>query len=106
MAGQAARPQRLPSWLRVKLPSGEGSEGYAATRGLLTDLHLHTVCQSAKCPNIFECFSKRVATFLVLGHVCTRNCAFCNITPGRTEPLDPGEPARVAEAAARLGTRS
>ncbi len=68
----------------------------------MDDLRLNTVCQSAKCPNKWECFSRNVATFLIMGSVCTRNCAFCNITPGKTEPLEPDEPERVAEAARRL----
>lgn len=70
---------------------------------MLRDLNLNTVCCSAKCPNEFECFSRSVATFLVMGPVCTRNCAFCNITPGAPAPLDEKEPERVAEASARLG---
>lgn len=90
---------RIPPWLRIKLPS---SENFSCTSGLIEDLNLNTVCQSAKCPNKWECFSKNVATFLVMGHICTRNCAFCNITSGDLDPLDPTEPARVAEAAKRL----
>lgn len=93
---------RIPEWLRVKLPS---DPAFARTGGLLRDLGLNTVCQGAKCPNIYECFSRNVATFLIMGRHCTRSCAFCNIGAGRVEPLDPGEPARVAEAAARLGLR-
>ena len=91
---------RLPPWLRVSLPRGRG---FADTRGLLDDLALNTVCQSARCPNCFECFSKGTATFLIMGRVCTRNCAFCNITPGQAAPLDPDEPRRLAEAVVRLG---
>jgi len=90
---------RIPPWLRIKLPQGEN---FASTAGLVADLHLNTVCQSAKCPNKWECFSRNVATFLIMGAVCTRNCAFCNITPGRPAPLEPDEPDRVAEAAHRL----
>lgn len=93
---------RIPEWLRVTLPS---DPAFARTGSLLRDLGLNTVCQGAKCPNIYECFSRNVATFLIMGRHCTRACAFCNIGPGRVEPLDPGEPARVAEAAARLGLR-
>lgn len=96
------RPLRIPKWLRVKLP---GDPAFAGTRGLLDDLKLNTVCQGAKCPNIYECFSKHVATFLIMGRTCTRGCAFCNIGEGAVEPLDPGEPARVAEAARRLALR-
>ena len=90
---------RIPPWLRVKLPS---NGNYSCTSGLIEDLNLNTVCQSAKCPNKWECYSKNVATFLIMGRICTRNCAFCNITPGDLETIDPGEPARVAEAAKRL----
>ena len=78
---------------------------YTATRDLVKDLNLHTVCQSAKCPNMFECFSEHTATFLVMGATCTRTCAFCNIESGTILPLDPSEPARVAEAARRLGLK-
>jgi lipoyl synthase len=93
---------RIPPWLRVKLPTGRT---FASTRGLLDDLRLNTVCQSARCPNTWECFSHSVATFLILGRECTRNCAFCNINPGAPEPLDDDEPRRVAEGAARLGLK-
>ncbi len=66
---------------------------------------MNTVCRSARCPNIFECYSRKVATFLILGRQCTRGCAFCNIGPGRPEPVDPDEPARVSEAVGRLGLK-
>lgn len=95
----SAKPLRIPKWLRRDLPEGRTFSG---TSGLIEDLHLNTVCQSAKCPNKWECFSKNVATFLIMGAICTRNCAFCNITSGDLELLDPTEPARVAEAARRL----
>lgn len=91
---------RIPPWLRVNLPR---DPAFAATEALTRDLNLNTVCTGAKCPNKWECYSRHVATFLVLGAVCTRNCAFCNIHPGRTEPPDRDEPHRVAEAVARLG---
>ncbi len=93
------KPLRIPPWLRIKLPS---NENFSCTSGLIDDLRLNTVCQSAKCPNKWECFSRNVATFLVMGSICTRNCAFCNIEPGDLAPLDPSEPDRVAEAARRL----
>lgn len=93
---------RIPPWLRIKLPS---NENFSNTSDLIGDLRLNTVCQSAKCPNKWECFSKNVATFLVMGAICTRNCAFCNITSGDLEPLDPTEPSRVAEAARRLALK-
>lgn len=86
----------------MKLPQGKQ---FSCTAGLLDDLGLNTVCQSAKCPNTFECFSRNVATFLVMGTKCTRNCAFCNIHPGKPQPLDDTEPERVAEGAARLGLK-
>ncbi len=69
----------------------------------MDELHLHTVCRSAKCPNMFECFSKHTATFLILGSACTRNCTFCNIEHGHAPSPDPDEPVRVAQAAQRLG---
>ena len=84
------------------MPTGKA---FRATESLISDLDLHTVCRSAKCPNAFECFSKNVATFLIMGDVCTRNCAFCNIATGRPAPLDPSEPERLAEAASRLNLR-
>lgn len=90
---------RIPQWLRVKIPC---NNTYSATRELVKDLNLHTVCQSAKCPNMFECFSEHTATFLIMGDTCTRNCAFCNIEDGTIAPIDPSEPSRVAEASKRL----
>lgn len=93
---------RIPPWLRVKLPR---DKGFACTSSLLRDLDLNTVCQGARCPNTWECFSRSVATFLILGKECTRNCAFCNINPGRQLPPDFDEPRRVAEGAARLGLK-
>jgi len=93
---------RIPPWLRIKLPSGGRCGG---TARLLADLRLNTVCQSARCPNTFECFGASVATFLIMGRTCTRNCAFCNIEGGSPEPLEPDEPERVSEAVRRLGLR-
>jgi lipoic acid synthetase len=87
----------------VNLPSGPA---FAATNRLLADLELSTVCQGAKCPNMFECFGRGVATFMILGSACTRTCAFCNIDeidPGDLAPPDPGEPWRIARAARTLG---
>ncbi len=86
----------------MKLPQ---DKNFACTSGLIEDLGLNTVCQSAKCPNTFECFGKKVATFLIMGTNCTRDCAFCNIHPGKIEPLDSTEPARVAKASQRLGLK-
>lgn len=96
------KPLRIPPWLRIKLPK---DNTFTGTRELLADLELNTVCQSAKCPNCWECFGKNVATFMIMGTVCTRNCAFCNISPGHVSPLDAGEPARIAQAASRLQLR-
>ncbi len=87
---------RIPPWLRVKLPC---SHTFSDTRALVEGLDLHTVCHSAKCPNMFECFSRKTATFLILGNTCTRNCAFCNIGGGIILAPDPEEPARVGKAA-------
>ncbi len=90
---------RLPPWLRISLPK---TGCFGQTDGLVKDLNLHTVCRSARCPNIFECYSRNTATFLILGGVCSRSCAFCNIGAGELGPLDPDEPQRVAQAAAEL----
>lgn len=95
-------PVRKPPWLKLKLPSGPE---YEQVRSLIRSGALHTVCQEARCPNQWECFSHRTATFLILGGRCTRNCLFCAVEHGPSEPPDPGEPARVAEAAATLGLR-
>ena len=91
-----------PSWLRRKLPSGPQ---YERIRSMIGKGQLHTVCQEANCPNQFECFSARTATFLILGATCTRNCRFCNIEDGQPGPIDPDEPRRVAEAAAEMNLR-
>lgn len=93
---------RLPPWLHKRIPAGGSLE---TTRKLLEELQLNTVCQSALCPNLGECFARRTATFMILGKVCTRNCRFCAVEGGRPEPVDPDEPRRVAVAAARLGLR-
>ena len=92
---------RIPPWLRVKLPC---SHTFSDTRALVEGLDLHTVCHSAKCPNMFECFSRKTATFLILGNTCTRNCAFCNIGGGIILAPDPEEPARVGKAATDVGS--
>lgn len=93
---------RKPDWLRAKLPSGPG---YQATRRLVEDNRLHTVCQSAQCPNIGECWSRGTATVMILGNICTRSCNFCAIQVGRPTEYDLGEPARVAEAVQKMGLR-
>jgi lipoic acid synthetase len=93
---------RKPSWLRAKVPSGPG---YQAVRQLVDANRLHTVCQSAKCPNLGECWARGTATLMILGNICTRSCNFCAIETGRPTKLDLGEPARVAEAVATMGLR-
>ncbi len=93
---------RKPSWLRAKLPSGPG---YAATRRLVDGHRLHTVCQSAQCPNLGECWSRGTATLMILGNICTRSCTFCAIATGRPTELDLGEPARVAAAVATMNLK-
>jgi lipoyl synthase len=92
--------QRKPAWIRVKAPN---SAIYHETRALMRRLDLHTVCEEAACPNIGECWSKKHATMMILGDVCTRACAFCNVATGLPDKLDPHEPARVGEAVAALG---
>lgn len=86
---------KKPSWLKRTLPRGPG---YEEIRSLLNDRRLHTVCQEARCPNIWECFSCGTATFLIMGDRCTRNCRFCAVTQGQPEAPDIEEPERVAEA--------
>ncbi|MDD2324720.1 MAG: lipoyl synthase [Alphaproteobacteria bacterium] len=89
-----------PDWLRVRSPA---SFGYAKTLELIEGLHLNTVCQEAACPNIAACWKRKHAAFMIMGDVCTRACAFCNVATGKPKPLDAGEPERLAEAAARMG---
>ncbi len=91
---------RKPDWIRVKAP---GSAIYAETQKLVRDKKLVTVCEEASCPNIGECWSKKHATFMIMGDTCTRACAFCNVKTGKPDALDAGEPLRVAEAIAAMG---
>jgi lipoic acid synthetase len=91
---------KKPDWIRVKAPV---SPGYVATRTIVRDNKLHTVCEEAGCPNIGECWEKKHATFLIMGDICTRACAFCNVKTGLPNALDAHEPEHVAEATARLG---
>ncbi|HTL16075.1 MAG TPA: lipoyl synthase [Patescibacteria group bacterium] len=97
----STRP-RLPEWLRIRLPT---TDGFAHTRALLDELKLHTVCQSARCPNHWECWSKGTATFMIAGDRCTRACGFCAVTTAKPFPLEPDEPNRVAEATRRMGLK-
>ena len=92
--------QRKPDWIRVKAP---GSKAYGETRQLMRDLGLNTVCEEAACPNIGECWTKKHATVMILGDVCTRACAFCNVKTGMPRKVDPLEPEHVAVAATKLG---
>lgn len=92
--------QRKPDWIRVKAPV---SKEYKATRKIVEDHQLVTVCQEAACPNIGECWAKKHATFMIMGEICTRACAFCNVSTGRPNALDPFEPYRIADAVEKLG---
>lgn len=90
---------RLPEWLRIKLPT---SDTFSHTRSLLDELKLHTVCESAKCPNHWECWSKGTATFMIAGDRCTRACGFCAVSTAKPFALEADEPGRVAEATRRM----
>ena len=91
--------QRKPAWIRVKAP---GSKAYHETRKIVRDQGLVTVCEEASCPNIGECWSKKHSTFMIMGDICTRACAFCNVRTGKPEPLDASEPEKVAQAVATM----
>jgi lipoic acid synthetase len=93
---------RKPEWLRVRAP---GSGQYNETKGIVREHKLHTVCEEAACPNIGECWSQKHATMMIMGEICTRACAFCNVTTGLPTQLDPDEPRRVAEAVAKMGLK-
>ena len=97
---QFVRPREpKPEWLKVRAP---GSENYLRLKGIMKDLHLNTVCEDAHCPNIGECWHHGTATFMILGDVCTRACAYCAVAHGRPASLDLDEPGRVAEAVERM----
>src|SRR5271168_3594585 len=93
-------PAPKPEWLRARAPVGEN---FHDLKRLARSLGLHTVCESAHCPNIGECWSQKSATFMMLGNLCTRRCGFCAVPKGRPEPIDFDEPRRVAYAVAQLG---
>ena len=95
----ATTRRRLPEWLRLQLPT---SQSFNRTRALLNELKLHTVCESAKCPNHWECWSKGTATFMIAGDRCTRACGFCAVATAKPLALEIDEPARVAEATRRM----
>ncbi len=94
--------KRLPPWLKKRLPKQDTVQD---VRTLIDDLDLNTVCQSARCPNLNECWSHKAATFMIMGDICTRTCRFCTVPKGKPLPLDADEPANAAEAAARLDLR-
>jgi len=100
--GRPARRRRLPPWFRVQAP---GSRTYLDLKKVVDEHRLHTVCESARCPNIGECWGARTATFMILGDICTRRCGFCAVKTGRPEGLDTDEPYRVARAVRSLGLR-
>jgi lipoyl synthase len=92
----------IPEWIKVRIHEGEN---FKELKQLVHDRRLHTVCEEARCPNIFDCWNRRTATFMILGDVCTRACRFCAVTSGRPTELDIGEPLRVAESVAQLSLR-
>ncbi len=100
----AEGPERVkkPSWLRVKLPTGEN---YRKVAGIVSEHKLHTICQSGNCPNMGECWGAGTATFMILGNVCTRSCGFCSVATGRPDAVDPFEPARVARSVELMGVK-
>ena len=93
---------RKPPWLKVKAPGGRN---YVGVKHVMRELGLHTVCEEAHCPNMGECWEHRAATFMILGEVCTRNCAYCAVAHGTPDPYDPEEPRRLAEAVTRMELR-
>ncbi len=96
------KPGPIPSWIRIRVSE---SENFKDLKQLVQGRHLHTVCEEARCPNIFDCWNRRTATFMILGDVCTRSCRFCAVTSGRPTELDLGEPLRVADSVAELGLK-
>jgi lipoic acid synthetase len=96
------RGRKHPDWIKVRIPSGEN---YFDVRQLVHDLQLHTVCESASCPNIGECWDRRALTIMILGGICTRSCQFCDVPTGKPLPADADEPRRVALALSKLGLR-
>lgn len=99
---EVLKPQRIPDWIKVRVREGEN---FKELKQLVSEQRLHTVCEEARCPNIFDCWNRRTATFMILGDVCTRACRFCAVTSGRPTELDLGEPLRVASSVAQLGLR-
>jgi lipoic acid synthetase len=95
-------PERKPSWLKVRAPGGQN---YLKLKQMMRELDLHSVCEEAHCPNVGECWEHGAATFMILGNVCTRNCAYCAVAHGRPPVYDAAEPERVAQAVAQMGLR-
>lgn len=101
-ADDEPRAGRLPPWFKVKIQQGPD---YRDIRRIMDGLDLHTICEEARCPNVWECWNNRTATFLILGDICTRRCQYCSVTTGRPLPVDHDEPRRVADAVRALGLR-
>jgi lipoyl synthase len=99
---EIAASNKKPSWLKVKLPTGES---YTRVRNLVDEHKLHTICQSGNCPNMGECWGAGTATFMILGNICTRSCGFCSVATGRPEAVDPFEPLRVAKSIKTMGIK-
>jgi lipoic acid synthetase len=102
MSGPIQPARQIPEWIRVRVHEGEN---FKDLKRMVRERRLHTVCEEARCPNIYDCWNRRTATFMILGDVCTRACRFCAVTSGRPTELDIGEPLRVAESVADLGLR-
>ncbi len=98
----APRPSRRPDWLKVRVQQGDN---FLELRQIMRERGLHTVCEEAACPNIYECWEAREATFLLCGDLCTRRCSFCDVMTAKPEPLDPAEPAKIAEAVRLMGLK-
>ena len=98
----APRPQRRPDWLKVRVQQGEN---FTELRNIMRERGLHTVCEEAACPNIYECWEAREATFLLCGDLCTRRCSFCDVMTAKPHALDPEEPAKIAEAVRLMGLK-
>jgi len=101
----AAPMLRKPEWIRVKAPTGEHAQRFAAVKQVLREQGLHTVCEEASCPNIGECFGNGTATFMIMGDICTRRCPFCDVGHGRPNPLDAEEPEKLARTIAAMRLR-
>jgi lipoic acid synthetase len=99
---EAPRPQRRPDWLKVRVQQGEN---FTELRNIMRERGLHTVCEEAACPNIYECWEAREATFLLCGDLCTRRCSFCDVMTAKPHALDPEEPAKIAEAVRLMGLK-